>query len=418
MTAVSTPTGGVKRPRLHAEIADLARISQPAGRGVTREVFTSLYSQACEFTAELMREAGLAVHSDPFGNLWGTWAGTDPSLPAVLTGSHVDTTLDAGASDGVLGVLGAIAAVGELRAAGARPRRSIQVIAFAGEEPRFGSGCIGSRALMGQIARSDLDRMVDREGISIAQAMCDVGLDPDRVAEVRLDPRRYHALVELHIEQGRVLEAAGMPIGVVRRIAAPHDVRVTLHGDPGHAGATPMRLRRDAFAGAAEAAVLLERMALESPSDTLVATAGKVTVAPGAINVVPGEVTLEIDVRDCELEPREQLLAGFLAELDRLAQRRGLTVTVEQITEDSPAPCADLVVDAVTTGAAALGIPAMPMISGAYHDAMILGPEIPMGMIFVPSRDGLSHHPDEYTSPAELDLGVDVLAETLARLAA
>ena len=206
MSAASgSRVGLATRPQLHAAIAELARISIPAGRGVTREVFTPEYEQACQFTAGMMRDAGGEVRVDSFGNLWGTWRGAALGEPSVLTGSHIDTTLDAGAYDGVLGVLGAISAVADLRAAGFTPRRTIQVIAFAGEEPRFGSGCIGSRALMGQLSRDDLDAMTDRDGVSIARAMRANGMDPDRIAEAAIDPASVHAFVELHIEQGAVL---------------------------------------------------------------------------------------------------------------------------------------------------------------------------------------------------------------------
>jgi ureidoglycolate amidohydrolase len=405
------------RPQLHAAIAELAKISTSTGRGITREVFTPGYSQACAYTRELMEEAGLTVRFDAFGNLWGSWPGCDPGMPSVLTGSHIDTTLDAGAYDGVLGVLGAIAAVADLRAAGFTPRRTIEVIAFAGEEPRFGSGCIGSRALMGRLSRGELDTMVDRDGVSIAVAMRDSGFDPDRIAEVAIAPESIHAFVELHIEQGAVLESDETAIGIVHRIAAPHDLRVTLTGRAMHAGATPMRLRRDAFAGAAEAAVAFEAIVRESPSDAIVGTIGKLAVYPGAINVIPGQVVFEVDVRDSELGPRKAVIDAFQAELAGIASRRGLGLEIEPITEDTPAACDQVVVDAVTSACRCLEIPATSIVSGAFHDAMILGRQIKMGMIFVPSRNGLSHHPDEYTAPEQLDLGVDVLAETLARLA-
>lgn len=416
-TSARPVVGRMQRPDLHASIAELAKISTSSGRGVTREVFTPEYSESCEFTAKLMHKAGMSVSTDTFGNLWGTWTGSSPELSTVLTGSHIDTTLDAGAYDGVLGVLGAIAAVADLRDSGFQPLRTIQVIAFAGEEPRFGSGCIGSRALMGQITRQDLDTMQDRDGISIANAMRASGFDPDRLSETVINPDSVHAFVELHIEQGAVLESIGTAIGVVHRIAAPHDLRVKLIGKAMHAGSTPMSMRHDALAGAAEATVALERLALQSTSDTIVATIGKLGLSPGAINVIPGEVVFELDVRDGEIAPREELIDAFSTKLEQIAKRRGLTLETELITQDTPAACDPLVIDAATRSCEALEVPATAIASGAYHDAMILGRKIPIGMIFVPSRDGLSHHPDEYTTPDEIDLGVDVLAQTLANLA-
>jgi hydantoinase/carbamoylase family amidase len=404
---------------LHAAIERLATLNDdPAAGGITREVFTPTYRAAAEQVAEAMEAAGLAVRTDAFGNLRGRWEGAEPGAPAVLTGSHFDTTLNAGRYDGVVGVLGAIAAVRQLRAGGFAPRRAIEVIGFAGEEPRFGSGCIGSRAFMGALDRADLDRMHDRDGVTLAEALRGYGLDPDAVPEAAEPPGAAHAFVELHIEQGAVLEAAGVPIGVVTRIAAPHDLGLDWTGAATHAGATPMDLRRDALAGAAEALVELERLARAAPSGTAVGTVGVLRVEPGAINVVPGTVRMEADIRDSDLEARDGVVAGFLSAARAIAAQRGLRLEVETITEDTPAECSPEVVAAAEAAAEKLGVPFRRMISGAYHDAMVLGARIPMGMIFVPSAGGISHHPDEYTAPEDVDRGVAVLAGTLARLAA
>ena len=244
---------------LHERIEQLAEIdSEHPGGGLIREVYTAEYDRAVQFVSELMSDAGLTTRLDAAGNLYGAWPGTDPAAPRVLTGSHFDTTLNAGRFDGVVGVLGAIEAVRELRARGYEPRRGIEVVGVAGEEPRFGSGCIGSRAMTGVLTRAELDQLRDRDGVSVAEAMAQRGLDPDRLAEAIIDPGTVHAFVELHIEQGAVLETSGNEIGIVQRIAAPHDLRVTLTGEAMHAGATPMRLRRDALAGAAEAVLELE----------------------------------------------------------------------------------------------------------------------------------------------------------------
>jgi len=405
--------------RLHDAIAELAGFNDdPGAGGITREVYTPTYATALERVSAWMEEAGLEVRLDAVGNLFGRWEGADPEAAAVLTGSHVDTTLNAGRYDGVLGVVGAIAAVHALRDAGTAPRRAIELVAWAGEEPRFGTGCVGSRAAAGRLERADLDRLRDRDGTSMAAALRDAGFDPDRLAEAVIDPAGVHALVELHIEQGAVLEQAGESIGVVEAIAAPHDFRLTLRGAATHAGATPMRLRRDALAGAAEAMTALERIARESPSGTTVATVGVLRVRPGAINVVPGEVELDVDVRDSDLPARRQVVDAVLAAARAIAERRGLELDVAPIVEDMPVACAPHVVDAVEAAVRELGLPYRRMISGAYHDAMIMGARVPIGMIFVPSAGGISHHPDEYTAPAELENGVRVLAATLARLAA
>jgi ureidoglycolate amidohydrolase len=405
--------------RLQDAIAELAGFNDdPDAGGITREVYTPTYAAALERVAAWMEEAGLDVRLDAVGNLFGRWEGSEPDAAAVLTGSHVDTTLNAGRYDGVLGVLGAIAAVHALRDAGTAPRRSIELVAWAGEEPRFGTGCVGSRAAAARLERADLDRLRDRDGTSMAAALRAAGFDPDRLGEAEIDPAGVHALVELHIEQGIVLEQGGESIGVVEAIAAPHDFRMTLRGAATHAGATPMRLRRDALAGAAEAMTALERIARESPSGTTVGTVGVLRVRPGAINVVPGEVELDVDVRDSDLTARTQVVDAALAAAREIAARRGLELDVAPIVEDVPVACEPHVVEAVEAAARELGLPFRRMISGAYHDAMIMGARVPIGMIFVPSAGGVSHHPDEYTAPADLENGVRVLAGALARLAA
>jgi hydantoinase/carbamoylase family amidase len=403
--------------RLHAAIAELAGYNDdPAAGGITREVYTPTYATALERVIAWMREAGLEVRLDAVGNLFGRWAGSEPEAPRVLTGSHVDTTLNAGAYDGVLGVLGAIEAVHALHERGYVPRRSIELVAWAGEEPRFGTGCVGSRAAAGELARSDLDRLRDRDGVTMAQALAGAGHDPERLADARIDPETVHALVELHIEQGIVLETHGEPIGVVTAIAAPHDFRLTFTGAATHAGATPMGLRRDALVGAAETIVAVERIARASASGTTVGTVGVVRALPGAINVVPGAVELDVDVRDSDAGAREATVADILAAAREIARARGLELEVTEIVEDVPVTCDTAVVTAAQEACEELGIGFRSMISGAYHDAMVMGRLVPVGMIFVPSRGGVSHHPDEYTAPEALDRGVAVLAGTLARL--
>jgi hydantoinase/carbamoylase family amidase len=365
-----------------------------------------------------MRDAGLEVRLDAVGNLFGRWTGAEPDAPLVLTGSHVDTTLNAGRYDGVLGVLGAIEAVHRLRAAATVPRRSIELVAWAGEEPRFGTGCVGSRAAAGRLERADLDRLRDRDGTTMATALREAGFDPDDLHAAAIDPATVHALVELHIEQGIVLESGGEPIGVVTAIAAPHDFRLTFRGAATHAGATPMHLRRDALAGAAEAMTALERIVRASASGTTVGTVGVIRARPGAINVVPGEAELDVDVRDSDLAARTQVVDEVLAAGREIAARRGLELEVTPIVEDTPVACGPSVVAAAEDAVRELGLPYRRMISGAYHDAMVMGTRVPTGMIFVPSAGGVSHHPDEHTDAADLERGVQVLAGTLARLAA
>jgi hydantoinase/carbamoylase family amidase len=252
----------------------------------------------------------------------------------------------------------------------------------------------------------------------MAAALRSAGLDPERVGEARIEPADVHALVELHIEQGVVLEAAGDSIGIVTAIAAPHDFRLTFRGAATHAGATPMDLRRDALAGAAEWMGELERVVRASRSGTTVGTVGVIRARPGAINVVPGEAELDVDIRDSDLAAREEVAEGVLRAARSIAARRSLDVEMTPIVDDTPVACDEAVVDAAEAAVRELGLRYRRMTSGAYHDAMIIGSRVPIGMIFVPSAGGLSHHPDEHTEPEDIERGVRVLAGTLARLAA
>ena len=318
--------------------------------GVTREVFTPTYGRALDHVAGLMRDAGLDVRTDPFGNLLGRWEGTR-GAGSVMSGSHIDTTLNAGRYDGVVGVLGAIAAVRILRADGYRPAAPIEVVCFAGEEPRFGLGCIGSRAMIGELTREDLDAMRDREGVSIADALLAAGYDPGLLPQVRLTPDAVAAMVELHIEQGAVLETRGVGLGVVTQIAAPHDLRIRITGQARHAGSTPMGMRRDALVGAAEVVVALERIVQSSGGEGTVGTIGELSVDPGATNVIPGAVEMFVDVRDADADARSRVVRALLDELAEICGRRQLSWDTAVVTEDRPLVCSPEVVMAIRAAA-------------------------------------------------------------------
>jgi ureidoglycolate amidohydrolase len=384
--------------------------------GVTREVFTPTYARALDHVSALMEGVGLTPRIDQFGNLFGTLAG-DGDGGSILTGSHIDTTLNAGRYDGVVGVLGAIEAVRILREGGFRPSRTIEVVVFAGEEPRFGVGCLGSRALVGELDVGGLDDLRDRDGVSLASALAAAGLDPDGVGEAVLAPGSIAGMVELHVEQGSILESQGALVGVVGRISAPHDLRISIEGEARHSGTTPMRSRHDAMVGAAEAIIALEEAALASPSPTTVATIGAIEARPGAINVIAGRVELLADIRDWDVVARAATVEAFLAALHDICERRGLSATVELLASDEPLECDPAIVSAVQSAVRDLGINAMDMVSGAYHDAMIIGRHFPAGMIFAPSARGISHSPDEHTDLNDLVPAVSVLAATLGELA-
>jgi N-carbamoyl-L-amino-acid hydrolase len=403
--------------RVQEELDALATWSDAEPPAVTRIVFTPEDRAARGFVKRLFREAGLALREDALGNTFARWEGLRPDLPAVATGSHIDAIPGAGRFDGTVGVLGAIEAVRALRRAEFRPVRPVELILFTSEEPtRFGVGCLGSRAMSGVLSAPALAALTDGEGRTLDAVRLAAGF-VGPLDTVRLPAGRYAAFVELHIEQGPLLEQAGVPIGVVTAIAAPATLRVELIGAGGHAGTVLMPDRHDPLCGAAEVILAVETAARESGSLDSVASTGVCRVDPGAVNGIPARVTLEIDIRDIDPEPRDQVLARVRDAADRVAARRGLRVRVETLNHDPPARAAAAVVSAVETACRDADMPFLPMVSRAYHDALFMARLAPTGMIFIPSQGGISHRPDEFSAPDEIARGIEVLARTLATLA-
>jgi ureidoglycolate amidohydrolase len=405
--------------RLQGEIDTLATITEVEPPAVTRILFSEKDYAARAFVRDACTAAGLRVRTDAVGNLFARWEGREPDLPAVATGSHLDAIPHAGRYDGVVGVLGGLEAIRSLQAAGHHPRRSVELIAFTSEEPtRFGIGCLGSRLMSGALAWSTAMALRDADGCSLADWLADSPFAGADAAAVRLPDGALAAFVEMHIEQGPLLERAGDAIGAVTHIAAPAAFRVTLTGQGGHAGGVLMPDRHDALCGAAEFVLALESVARTSGSPDTVATTGVLRVTPGAINSIPAEVAMEIDLRDTQLATRSATWQRALADLAELADRRGLQATHAVINEDPPATCAPELVTLIEEAAAALNLPARRMISRAYHDSLFMARIAPTTMIFVPCRNGWSHRPDEFTSPEHLAGGVTVLARVLAQAAA
>lgn len=400
--------------RLAAEIDELAAISDVPAPAVTRVLFSPEDLRARKWFLSKCREAGLAVRTDAVGNIFARRDGTDPSLPPLATGSHIDAIPNAGKFDGVVGVLGGLEALRQLDADGHRLRHSVELILFTAEEPtRFGIGCLGSRLLAGTLDPAVADAFRDKNNQSLAalrsHAGCHGSLD-----SVKLEAGHYAAFVELHIEQGPLLEREQLDIGIVEKIAAPAALRVTFTGEGGHAGAVLMPDRHDAGLGAAEAALALERFVLASGCPDTVGTTGVVSLHPGAINSVPCRAVLEMDIRDTRLDTRDGVLEKLRTELQEIARRRGLALAIETISADPPATCDPRLLAAIESAAA--GLRARRMISRAYHDSLFMARIAPTAMIFIPCRNGWSHRPDEFSSTAQIQNGVEVLARTLREL--
>jgi N-carbamoyl-L-amino-acid hydrolase len=412
---MSAPEFRIDADRLMAEIDDLAQWSDAPAPAVTRVLYTEADLAARRFIKGLCTEAGLTVCEDPIGNLFARWTGSDPTLAAVCTGSHIDAIPHSGRYDGTVGVLGAIEAMRALRRAGLEPLRSIELLVFTSEEPtRFGLGCIGSRALGGALTPEALERLEDGSGRSFNDVRFEAGFDGD-LSKVRLPAGCYWAFVELHIEQGPILEREGVPIGVVTAIAAPALMRVEWEGEGGHAGAVLMPGRRDALCAAAEAVLAVEQAACGSP-DT-VATVGICRVHPGASNSIPDRVTIEIDVRDIDGAIRDRVVAQIRTAIATIAERRQVAARGSLINADPPSAMAPPIIAAVEESCAALGLPQRRLVSRAFHDSVFMAQLAPTSMIFIPCRGGVSHRPDEYCTLEEIARGVAVLAGTLARLA-
>jgi ureidoglycolate amidohydrolase len=403
-------------PRLDREIDELAAMSAHPAPAVTRVLFSQEDLAARQWLTARAKGAGFHVRADPAGNLFIRWEGSEPCLPAVATGSHTDAIPNAGKYDGVVGVLGGLEAMRQLKEAGHEPKRSIELIMFTAEEPtRFGIGCLGSRLMAGTTSPDTARALRDADGRSLDELREAAGYRGD-LGAVKLSSMAYAAFVELHIEQGPLLEEAGLDVGVVEKIAAPSAFRLLLKGSGGHAGAVLMKDRRDAFLAAAEIALLVERAALESGSPDTVGTTGLVEVKPGAINSIPCDVKMEVDFRDTDKEARDKALARIGDATHEICRRRAIEIDWQVINQDPPALCEPKLVALVENKAKAAGLSCKRMISRAYHDSLFMARICPTTMVFIPCRKGYSHRPDEYSSPEAIAKGVAVLKECLREL--
>ena len=407
----------VDQQKLSAEIEALAQISDTPYPSVTRVLFTPTDLKARAYLKQLYAAAGLVVREDAVGNTYARWTGTDASAKPIATGSHADAIPNAGRFDGVVGVLGGLEAIRTLQRGGFRPRRAIDLIMFTAEEPtRFGFGCLGSRVMAGTLTPAQLAALRDKDGLSLDQARAAVGYS-GAVASAQLPKNSYSAFVELHIEQGYRLERAGLPIGVVTAIAAPATLRVQMTGEGGHAGAVLMPDRHDPVLAASELMLAVDRIARGTGNLNSVATCGLVQVLPGAVNSIPRDVSLTIDVRDIDLGRRDGMLAEIRKAARATAEKFGVGWRDEVLNADAPATCAPEILEAIHASCDVLGLRYQDMTSRAYHDSLFMALICPTSMIFVPSKGGFSHRPDEFTAAEEIATGVRVLAATLARLA-
>ena len=401
---------------LQKRIDELSLITEAPPPAVTRVLFSDADLRGRDYVAGLCQSAGLSLRVDAVGNMFARWEGSAPEAPAVATGSHIDAIPNAGKFDGVVGVLGGVSAIEALQEAGFRPMRSIELVVFTAEEPtRFGIGCLGSRMLAGAIPLEKVRALRDPEGQSLEDLRRRADL-MEPLETVALTKNHYAAFVELHIEQGPILEREHIPIGVVQAIAGPSAYRVKITGEGGHAGAVLMPGRHDASLAAAELALAVEKAALASGSPDTVATAGKWEIFPNAINSVPCDAVLEIDLRDTCLGTRDRALMLMREASDEIAARRGVKIEWHEINSDPPADGDPRTMAIAEDVALKLDLATKRMVSRAYHDSLFMARMCPTTMIFIPCKNGYSHRPEEFSDPAHIAAGTRVLAGTLARL--
>lgn len=406
----------VDRDRLAAEIEELAVISEAAPPVVTRILFSPADLKARAWLIARCEKAGLAVRQDPIGNIFARWAGSEPGAAAVGNGSHIDAIPNAGKYDGVVGVLGGLEAIRSLKRADFRPKHSIDLLMFTSEEPtRFGIGCLGSRLLSGTMTPDAARKLADKDGALLEEVRSKAGYSAP-LEDVKLRDGYYKAFVELHIEQGPLLEQKNIPLGIVTSIAASASLRITIEGAGGHAGAALMPDRRDALCAASELILAIENAAKTSGAVDTVATVGICNVFPGAVNSIPSRVSLTLDIRDTDLARRDAAMRVIEIAQKTIAAKRNVSIREEIVNADPPALCDPEIVEALSQACAKHNFASMKMVSRAYHDSLFMSRVAPFAMLFIPCFKGYSHRPDEYASLDDIARGTLVLAETLAAL--
>lgn len=405
----------IQRERLVKDFEAMAQLTAP-GEGINRLAFTDADWAGRQYIIDRMTDAGLSVEIDDFGNVIGYKIGKKPDLPAVMVGSHTDSVPNGGNYDGVVGVLSAIEVIRSMIDDGYEHDHTIAVVSFMCEESgRFGNATLGSKAMRGELTLQDLHHLVDKQGISLYEALKGRNLNPDGI-ETMAYKRPVKSFTEIHIEQGKVLEHEQKTIGIVTGIAAPERFYVTIRGNADHSGATPMNLRHDALCGASKIILGIEEIASMQEEPPVVGTIGVVEVTPGAMNVIPGAVKLGVDIRSISKVARNSVVTLVKEFIDITAEKRGLSYTIETIAQDHPVEMHPAMIREIEEAVKSVGVEYMTIPSGAGHDAMHWAEVVPTGMIFIPCRDGISHNPAEFAEMDDIVTGAAVLDKVLRKL--
>jgi len=408
----------INATRLQQHFEAMSLIGKIGETGTCRPAHTALEKQGFELAAGWMKNAGMKTHIDNFGNLIGRLQGKNTTLPVLMTGSHLDSQPYGGRFDGVAGVLCAIEAVTTLTENGIVPERTIEVVSFADEEGwRFNKGLFGSRGILGKLEEGELQR-TDKDGITREKALRDFGCNPAKFGEDTYQPGSIFCFLELHIEQGPVLDTGNMPIGIVTGISGPLWLTVKLRGMAGHAGSVPMLMRKDALVGAAEIIIALNEIATQVPGAPTVGTVGTLQIFPASRNIIPEEVIFTVDLRDIDLDRRHRYEKQLMDKITAIAEKHQLSYTISEDTNNEPRYCAEWIKDIIRAECKKLQLEAPELMSGPFHDAMALSYACDYGMIFVRCKDGISHNPLEFASYEDLALGAEVLYGTILQVLA
>lgn len=407
---------GVEGQRLAYRLNELAKIGLTENNGSNRPGFSQEELAAKKLIAQWMKEAGLDVRQDGAGNIIGRLEGSDPSLPTIMSGSHVDSVPNGGHFDGPLGVLTALEVVEAWKATGYQPRKSFEVLIFSDEEGvTFNGGLLGSEALVGSYDLEELKKLVSIDGLSFEEVLADVGLSVDSYATALRDFSEVELFIEVHIEQGKRLEQGGLPCGIVNGIAGPCWLEFIFTGTAGHAGNTPMNDRNDALVAASEFITKVSKMP-SAINDTSVATVGKMHLLPNGVNVIPGEVKLYVDIRDIYEETRNKLVNEVIQEAKTIANRHQISLSYQKTMEAAPVPIKEEIQLLIEEVLKEQGIEPMHLPSGAGHDAMIIGEKTDIAMLFVKSINGVSHNPLEWSNLNDCIQTVHVLKSFIEKL--
>lgn len=406
----------INKARLQAHFEAMNYIGKIGETGTCRPAHSILEKEAFHLAAGWMEKAGMTTHIDHFGNLIGKLAGKNPALPVLMMGSHLDSQPYGGRYDGVAGVLCAIEVVTTLTENKIIPDRSIEVVSFADEEGwRFNKGLFGSRGILGKLEEGELQR-ADKNGITREQALVEFGCEITKFKDAEYAPNSIYCFLELHIEQGPILDSTNKPIGVVSGISGPLWWTVKLTGMAGHTGSVPMPMRKDALVGAAKIIVALNEIVSRNPNAPTVGSVGTIQLFPSSRNIIPQEVTFTVDLRDIDLNRRNRYEKELRDEIEAITTLHGLTYEIVEDTNSEPRYCADWIKDIIHGACNQLKLNAPELMSGPFHDALALSYACDYGMIFIRCKDGISHNPLEYASYEDLALGTEVLYETVVKI--